>query len=67
MSLFTKTIVVPGGLTKRDAETLREVFEVVAARFKDQEKQIEELRADLKQLKTEPRTSLLQRIKARGN
>ena len=70
MSLFTKTVVVRGGLSNGEAKAIMEGFEAlaeaVAERLRDHDTEIAELRAEIERLKTGPRMSVAQRARARG-
>jgi ABC-type Fe3+-citrate transport system substrate-binding protein len=65
MSLFAKP-----GMTVADAKiianTLKTWAEAVAERLKDHDKEIAELKAEIKSLKREPRMTVAQRARARG-
>jgi len=70
MSLFTKTVVVRGGISNADLAALEQIFDTLAKglreRFDAIDKELEDLRTEVERLKAEPRTSLSQRIRARG-
>lgn len=59
-------------MNQRDLYDLRRIFkevaESIAERFRDNEKEIQELRAELQQIKSQlnPRLSLNQQLKLRG-
>ena len=70
MSLFTKTVVVTGGLSASDMRALEDAFTKIgdAARERLQgiDKEIAELREEVAALKREQRMSVAQKIKAKG-
>ena len=70
MSLFTKTVVVRGGMSHADAEAVSKGFTAIAMAVKErlegQDKEIAELREEVAALKHEPRMSFAQKIKSRG-
>jgi len=65
MSLFGRS-----GMTREDAkvvaEVLKDMAKEVAARFRENESQIEELKAEIERLKREPRKTVAQRARERG-
>lgn len=70
MSLFTKTVVVHGGLSTSDMRALEDAFTKIgdAARERLQgiDREIAELREEVAALKREQRMSIAQKIKAKG-
>ncbi len=70
MSLFTKTIVVRGGLSDADAagitSAIKKIGDAVVQRLAVQDATIEELRAEIARLKAEPRQSLRARLQEKG-
>lgn len=70
MSLFTKTVVVNGGVSRRDAEAIAEALkmlaEAVAERVEGLDAEISELKEEIARLKQAPRQSLAQKIRAKG-
>lgn len=66
MSLFGKTVVVNGGLTRAVAEVIEKLTEAVAERLRGHDAEIAELRAEIERLKAGPRVTVAQRAKARG-
>lgn len=69
MGLFGKTVVYRG-LSAADARALEGVFDhlakVLKERFEGIDKELEELRAEVARLKSEPRMTVAQRARARG-
>lgn len=69
MSLFTKTVVVHGGLSTSDMRALEDAFTKIgdAARERLQgiDREIAELREEVAALKREQRMSIAQKLKAR--
>lgn len=70
MSLFTKTIVVRGGMSRADADIISKGFEefalAIKERFDSMQKEIEELRNEVTTLKHGPRMSVAQKLRAKG-
>jgi hypothetical protein len=70
MSLFGKTIVIRGGMRQDEADALlkglTEIFDAVSSRLRDHDAEIAELKAEIDQLKREPRKTVAQRARERG-
>ncbi len=70
MSLFTKTVIVHGGLSTSDMRALEDAFtkigDAARERLQGLDKEIAELREEVAALKREQRMSVAQKIKSRG-
>jgi len=69
VSLFTKTIVVRGGMSRADVDTISKGIEefalAIRESFASMQKEIEELRNEVNTLKHEPRMSVAQKLRAK--
>lgn len=70
MSLFTKTVIVHGGLSTSDMRALEDAFtkigDAARERLQGLDKEIAELREEVAALKREQRMSVAQKSKTRG-
>lgn len=67
MSLFTKTVVVPGGLSRTDADALVQCLDKMAEALLDHHDRIEALKEEVARLKVEPRQSLRAKLREKNH